>query len=146
MNPQRWQQVKDLYQAALERGPDERDRFLSETCAADPGLREEIESLLAFHKEGDRIFETPIKQFAGRIFDEQTGTAGPAIDALIGRTLGEFTIRARIGEGGFGIVYKAEQLMLRREAVIKVLHARHRDSERMIERFMREAQLASRFE
>jgi serine/threonine protein kinase len=67
-------------------------------------------------------------------------------DPLIGRMLGEFIIREKLGEGGFGIVYRAEQLTLAREAVIKVLHAKHRSNRRVIERFMREARLASRLE
>src|SRR5262245_27830229 len=67
-------------------------------------------------------------------------------DPIIGRTLGDFSIREKLGEGGFGFVYRAEQLTLSREAVVKVLHAKHRANEEVIERFMREARLASRLE
>src|SRR5947207_15685715 len=61
--------------------------------------------------------------------------------SLTGRTLGDFTIHDKIGEGGYGVVYRAEQRALGREAVVKVLHARHADG--MAGRFLREAQLAS---
>ena len=44
----------------------------------------------------------------------------PEIEDLSGRKLGEFVLRARIGEGGFGAVYRCEQPLLGREAVIKV--------------------------
>src|SRR5262249_34702312 len=67
-------------------------------------------------------------------------------DPMIGRTLGDFVIREKLGEGGFGVVYRAEQLTLAREAVLKVLHAKHRANNEVIERFMREARLASRLE
>src|SRR5262249_23654761 len=67
-------------------------------------------------------------------------------DLLIGRTLGEFTIHEKLGEGGFGVVYRAEQLALAREAVVKVMHASHSGTRQVIERFMREARLASRLE
>ncbi len=67
-------------------------------------------------------------------------------DALCGRALGEFVLRERIGEGGFGAVYRCEQPLLGREAVIKVLHHALRDSEIVLQRFMREAQLASRLD
>jgi serine/threonine protein kinase len=45
---------------------------------------------------------------------------------LCGRTLGEFLVRERIGSGGFGDVYRCEQRLLGRQAVIKVLHRRLR--------------------
>src|SRR5690242_13465242 len=64
-------------------------------------------------------------------------------DDLCGRRVGEFILRERIGEGGFGAVYRCEQPLLGREAVIKVLHHRLRHSEVVLQRFMREAQLAS---
>jgi WD40 repeat protein len=63
---------------------------------------------------------------------------------LTGRTLGDFTVGERLGEGGQGVVYHATQRGLDRDAVIKVLHAGARDS--TIERFLREAQIASRLD
>ena len=42
---------------------------------------------------------------------------------LTGRTLGDFVVKEKIGEGGFGAVFRAEQPMLGREVVIKILHA-----------------------
>jgi serine/threonine-protein kinase len=66
--------------------------------------------------------------------------------ALRGRQLGDFVLRECIGEGAFAAVYRCEQRMLGREAVIKVLHRRLRASEVVLQRFMREAQLASRID
>ncbi|MBA3395351.1 MAG: protein kinase [Deltaproteobacteria bacterium] len=66
-----------------------------------------------------------------------------ARDQITGRTLGDFVVREKLGEGGFGAVYLAEQPLLQREAVIKVLHRRLRASELGIQRFLREARLAS---
>jgi tRNA A-37 threonylcarbamoyl transferase component Bud32 len=63
---------------------------------------------------------------------------------LHGRQLGDFVLHERIGEGGFAAVYRCEQPLLGREAVIKVLHQRLRESEGVLQRFMREARLASR--
>ncbi|HTJ42436.1 MAG TPA: protein kinase [Kofleriaceae bacterium] len=64
--------------------------------------------------------------------------------ALIGRTLGDFVIRERIGEGGSATVFRAEQVSLGREVVVKVL--RRTIEKEAVARFLREAQLASRFE
>ncbi len=66
--------------------------------------------------------------------------------ALVGRRLGEFIVREQVSSGGFGLVFRAEQPALAREAVIKVLHARLRASENVIQRFLREARLASRLD
>ena len=63
-----------------------------------------------------------------------------------GRTLGDFVVVERLGEGGFGVVYRAEQRLLGRDAVIKVLHERHRERPDTIQRFLREAKLASRLD
>ncbi|HUH01476.1 MAG TPA: serine/threonine-protein kinase, partial [Kofleriaceae bacterium] len=68
-----------------------------------------------------------------------------ASELLIGRTLGDFVIEEKIGEGGFGVVYRATQPALEREAVIKVLRA-DRVSAAATERFLREARLASRID
>jgi WD40 repeat protein/serine/threonine protein kinase len=65
---------------------------------------------------------------------------------LSGRTLGEFVLREQIGEGGYGAVYRCDQPVLQRSAVIKVLHERRRGDEVAQERFFREAQLASRLD
>lgn len=67
-------------------------------------------------------------------------------DELCGRTVGDFILRERIGEGAYGAVYRCEQPLLGREAVIKVLHGRFRTRQVMIQRFLREARLASRLD
>ena len=68
------------------------------------------------------------------------------IDPIVGRTLGDFLVKGKLGEGGFGAVYKAIQITLEREAVVKVLHTRHRTNKSVITRFKREARLASSLE
>jgi len=68
------------------------------------------------------------------------------VEDLSGRTLGDFVLRARIGEGGFGAVYRCDQPGLGRQAVVKVLHPRLRSNNMVLQRFMREAQLASQLD
>jgi eukaryotic-like serine/threonine-protein kinase len=65
---------------------------------------------------------------------------------LSGRTLGEFVLREQIGAGGYGAVYRCEQPVLKRDAVVKILHAGRRRNNTAKERFLREAQLASRLD
>ncbi len=72
--------------------------------------------------------------------------SSPQATGLVGRTFGEFVVREPMSSGGFGMVFRAEQPALAREAVIKVLHTRLLDSETTVQRFLREARLASRLD
>lgn len=72
--------------------------------------------------------------------------AGPPSGTLIGRTLGKFTIVERLGQGGSGEVFRAEQTQLGRSAVIKVLRREVASVPNRVERFLREAKLASRLD
>jgi serine/threonine protein kinase len=68
-------------------------------------------------------------------------------DAVLrGRQLGDFVLRECIGEGAFATVYRSDQPVLGREAVVKVLHHRLQASEVALQRFLREARLASRLD
>jgi len=69
-----------------------------------------------------------------------------APEDLTGRTMGGFTLRGRLAEGGFGAVYRCEQPLLGREAVVKVLRPEMRRSGVVARRFLREARLAARLD
>jgi len=62
------------------------------------------------------------------------------------RTLGDFVLREKLGEGGFGTVYRAEQRTLDRSAVIKVMRPALATRSDASERFILEARLASRLD
>jgi eukaryotic-like serine/threonine-protein kinase len=79
--------------------------------------------------------------------DQSVTRAGTDSEAeLEGRQLGDFVLHECIGAGGFATVYRCEQTLLGREAVVKVLHNRLRTSEVVFQRFTREARLASRLD
>src|ERR1044071_4739289 len=65
---------------------------------------------------------------------------------LAGRKLGDFVLREQIGEGGCAVVSRCEQPQRRRSAVVKVLHERGQRSDAALDRFRREAQLASQLD
>lgn len=73
-------------------------------------------------------------------------TPAPAVDELTGRAIGDFIIREKLGVGGFGAVYRAWQPLLGRDAVVKVLNPQNRNNSRFVQRFLREAQLASKLD
>ncbi len=59
MNPERWRQIRNIFDGALERAPDERPRFLDEVCANDQEVRREVESLLSSLDSAENFMETP---------------------------------------------------------------------------------------
>ena len=64
--------------------------------------------------------------------------------SLIGQVVaGNFRVLEKIGEGGMGVVYLAEQLSLGRKVALKVLHQRYTRDEEFSKRFRREARLAA---
>src|SRR5579859_219419 len=124
MTPERWQQVKAMLAAALERAPNERNDYLNQVCVEE-SLRSEVESLLTAHCEADNGF---------------LGLSDGEFDALPrGTRLGPYEILAPLGEGGMGKVYKARDTRLDRLVAIKLLQADIADRPELQERFEREA-------
>ena len=73
MTPERWKQIDELVQSALERGVDQRSSFLDEACAGDEELRGEVESQIAYQQQASKFLEEPVfKHAAEFIADPQT--------------------------------------------------------------------------
>jgi serine/threonine protein kinase len=108
MGSERWQHIGTVFAAARERTDDERAAFLDGACAGDPGMRREIESLLAYDDKARDFMEVHALDLVG----------SEAQGALIG----PYRLLEQIGEGGFGVVFLAEQLEpVHRTVALKVL-------------------------
>src|SRR5262249_2249229 len=137
MTPEQWQRVKDVFESALERAPDQRPAFLDHACDGDEPLRREIQSLLAAFNEGESFLETPAVALAAETL------AGPPGESLLGQTIGHYQVTRESGRGGMADVYVARPARLGRPVALKLLPSElSRDDERL-RRFEQEARLAS---
>ena len=134
MKPERWQQVANLYHAAHERNAGERTSFLRESCGGDEELRREVESLLAYEDQAENFIESPALEVAARMIAErqdQTVSAGQMIN--------QYQIISRLGAGGMGEVYLAEDTRLQRRVALKFLPSLGTQDEAHLRRFELEA-------
>lgn len=91
MNPERWQQLKSVFDEALQLDPSQRPGYIDEGCALDPELRKEIESILSAHEQvREEYLDTPA---AGLDAFQDLGGADP----WIGKHIGPYQLVRELG-------------------------------------------------
>ncbi|MDB6032843.1 MAG: serine/threonine protein kinase [Verrucomicrobiales bacterium] len=126
-----------LFALALEKPLSERSEFLRAVCGSDPALRQRLESLLAAHDEPDALLPEQAKVVRGTMKIEFADEPG---DEAVGQTLGRYKLLERVGEGGCGVVYVAEQTEpVRRRVALKVIKL-GMDTKQVVARFEAERQ------
>src|SRR5438876_3875724 len=143
MGPDRWRRIEQLYHSALKIPLEQRRAFLQDECQDDDELQKEVVSLLSYESSAAKFIESPAFDVAARLMaednaDEQTATSA------IGRAVAtRFRVLEKIGGGGMGIVYKAEDTKLRRTVALKFLPPDLSRDPQALQRFQREAYAAS---
>ncbi len=147
MSSERWERVKKLVDEALGKSVTERARFVREACAGDESLREEVVSLLRYEHEG--FLERP----AASVEPTREVPQGPfdtplAVDVSYGRfrpgaiLLSRYRIIERVGKGGMGEVYRADDLTLDQPVALKFLPEEVSRNPKALQQFRGEVRIA----
>jgi non-specific serine/threonine protein kinase/serine/threonine-protein kinase len=153
MEPERWQEIERLCYSALHEEKTARAAFLQRACGGDEALRRAVELLLAQHEKDDDFLEVPAMEVAAKALarDQQNDTSGGTAQAPAAETspdlpsverisIGPYRLLQKLGEGGMGEVWLAEQSKpVRRLVALKLIKA-GMDTREVVARFESERQ------
>jgi serine/threonine protein kinase len=155
---------REIFQAALDYDePAQRATYLDQVCAGDAVVRARIEALLASHESASRFLDVPVFEQLHRGDAAATSQLedvddnpddepavppdlsflGPPTEPGSLGTLGHYHILAPLGQGAFGLVFKAFDARLHRHVAVKIMYPQLAVTSPPRKRFLREAQSAA---
>jgi Tol biopolymer transport system component len=137
MTPERYRRINELADAALELPARQRAAFLADACSGDPELRAEVERLVEAQASDQEFLAVPAVERLAAVFAE-TGQ-----NALAGTRFGRYEVIARLGAGGHGEVWLAEDRQLSRQVAIKLLSPEYASQPDHVARLYAEARISS---
>ncbi len=144
MDPQRWNRVQTLFNAALEKDAEGREAFLQEACAGDQELLNEVHALLV---EDQQVRSVLHGNAVDALADSAPAFRGGSMEhSMIGKVIDNYRITGVLGRGGMGVVYKATEVRLDRDVAIKMMDVRLASEEGFLKRFQSEARALARLQ
>jgi serine/threonine protein kinase/tetratricopeptide (TPR) repeat protein len=141
MHPERWERIKELFEAALNRAEPERSSFLVQACVGDESLRREVESLLSAHIHASKFMQAPVFDEPAALCAQDLSSSTFAVDEVIS---GRFKVLRFIGRGGMGEVYEAHDLDRNARVALKTIRSEISSDPMTLARFKREIEMALR--
>jgi eukaryotic-like serine/threonine-protein kinase len=140
LTPQQWENVKALFEAALEKTPAERTSFLA-AATPDSAVRAEVERLLTHHVESGGLLSRPVIPARSSRF--RSSVPKPNQSFLPNTLVAErFRIIRFLARGGMGEVYEAEDIELHERVALKSIRSELLNDGKALDRFKREVHLA----
>ncbi len=141
MSDERWRRVEDIFHRAADIAPEHRADYLKRACAGDDELRDQVEKLLANDRADSDVVEAAIADVVDQLPATEENENLPGKFGTLGpRSIGAFHFLQRIGEGGLGEVWLAEQKQpVRRRVALKLIKA-GMDTREVVARFESERQ------
>lgn len=133
MNKEEYQQIKRIFQTAIDLPPEKRSAYLNNTCRDNQEVRQQVENLLSSYAD-DFLEQTAVSEFANNIIAEQLNE---------GQEIDHYKIVNCIGKGGMGEVYLAQDNNLNRRVALKLLPRYFAEDKERMSRFQRESKFFS---
>lgn len=130
---ERARHIAEIVKSALERPPEDAHLFLDEACAGDAEMRAEVDSLLSYQVQANGFIEQGALNVAAEALARDGSLAGEQV-------IGGYKILSKIGAGGMGDVYLAEDIQLRRKVALKLVRAAL-STDDIVARFRHEEQI-----
>lgn len=134
MNREEYQKVKKIFQSALDLSSEERVEYLDKNCSDNSSLRHEVEKLIDSF-DNDYLEQPAVEKIADKVLSHSNLSSGQEI--------GHYKILKKIGAGGMGEVFLAEDLRLKRKIALKILPTAVSQNKDYLCRFEQEAYSAS---
>jgi len=114
MNPERWERMQAIFDAAVGLDESERTVLLAGVCHDDEEMLDDVRRMVEAHERGDSLLHSGLPALASRLIDG-------GLASLAGREIGAYRLVKLIGEGGMGIVYRAERTDTGKQVAMKFL-------------------------
>src|SRR5215204_3216981 len=139
MTDPRWQNLREIFDAATALPLNEREAYLNKACGGDVALQSAVAALLKSHEATTNFVDAPAYQAAAEMLSESA-------ELRAGEMITHYRFISLLGEGGMGKVYLAEDTKLHRRVAIKFLPAGSIGNDEANQRLLREAQAAAKLD